>query len=432
MLLAAALLLGLALPGRGEDEALREQIEKLGQVTGDDPLAARLKELLAKPDETRKLVAASLALARDKDQPLPYNAAYLLAQAAAELKDFKSSEALYRVCMKEAAKFHSTTKMLQSYGGLIDLLFENKKYAETVKVCRELLELHSGDVKGRTWVLAYTDRFGEGGFNDTEEYHAAKPLQPGVRRVMIQAITKQGKHDQALKMAENLIRDEDTWRARQLKGWVQREAGRYAEAAKTYEDVVERLEKDRLLDPEDRDRYVEQNRYLLSGIYVDLKQIDRAAEKLKALIAKRPEEPAYYNDLGYVWADHDMNLEEAEKLIRKALELDQARQLKANPKLRPEDVRLNGAYLDSMGWVLYKLKRYKEAREYLLKAVEDKDGQHIEIFDHLGDVYLALGERAAAIKAWQRGLEFVGDSSRDQARRVEVEKKLQKHSKNGQ
>ena len=56
----------------------------------------------------------------------------------------------------------------------------------------------------------------------------------------------------------------------------------------------------------------------------------------------------------------------------------------------------NGAYLDSLAWVLYKKKQYKEAKEILLKAVEDKESQHIEIYDHLGDVYLVLGEREAA------------------------------------
>ena len=109
-------------------------------------------------------------------------------------------------------------------------------------------------------------------------------------------------------------------------------------------------------------------------------------------------------------------------------ELDRKRR-KANPKLKPEDDRDNGAYLDSLGWVLFKKKQHKEAKEVLLKAVEDKNAQHIEIYDHLGDVYLALGEREAAIKAYQRGLECAGESRREQERKADVEKKLEKLNK---
>jgi tetratricopeptide (TPR) repeat protein len=157
--------------------------------------------------------------------------------------------------------------------------------------------------------------------------------------------------------------------------------------------------------------------------------IDKAAEALQALLAKKPDEPGYYNDLGYIWADHDRNLDEAEKLIRKALDLDRKRR-EANPLLTPEEKKQeNGAYLDSLGWVLFKKKQYKEAKEYLLKAVEDKAAQHIEIYDHLGDVYLILGEREQAISAWRKGLEVVGEGRREAERKASVEKKLKQHEK---
>ena len=59
------------------------------------------------------VVQAGLALAKDKK--LNYNTALLLAQAAADLKDVKAGETLYRLCMAQAAKFTSTQKLLESY-----------------------------------------------------------------------------------------------------------------------------------------------------------------------------------------------------------------------------------------------------------------------------------------------------------------------------
>jgi tetratricopeptide (TPR) repeat protein len=120
-----------------------------------------------------------------------------------------------------------------------------------------------------------------------------------------------------------------------------------------------------------------------------------------------------------------MKLEEAEKLIRKAIELDRE-QRKKKKGFDPKTDHDSGAYLDSLGWVLYKQKKNEEARDWLLKAIEDKSAQHIEIYDHLGDVYLALGNRDEAVKAWTKGVEVASESRRDQERKAVVEKKLEK------
>lgn len=63
----------------------------------------------------------------------------------------------------------------------------------------------------------------------------------------------------------------------------------------------------------------------------------------------------------------------------------------------------------------------------LQKAVEDKDAQHIEIYDHLGDVLMALGERTAAVAAWQKGLDVAGEGRREARIREAVMRKLEKH-----
>jgi len=77
--------------------------------------------------------------------------------------------------------------------------------------------------------------------------------------------------------------------------------------------------------------------------------------------------------VGYVLADHDRELSDAEKLITQALAKD------------PD----NGAYIDSYGWVLYRLGRFPEAREQLEKAVKLTAGDPV-VREHLGDVYRDL------------------------------------------
>src|SRR2546423_3850673 len=94
------------------------------------------------------------------------------------------------------------------------------------------------------------------------------------------------------------------------------------------------------------------------------------------------------NYLGYMWAEHGMKLEEANELIEKAV--------KAEPK--------NAAYLDSLGWVRFKLGRPKEALDPELKAVELSEQPDATVYDHLGDIYAALKQRDKAREAWKKSV----------------------------
>src|SRR5262249_51716117 len=161
-------------------------------------------------------------------------------------------------------------------------------------------------------------------------------------------------------------------------------------------DVIKKVEKEDRLKEAVRQDYVDDYRYVLSGIYTDLNQTDKAVAQLKLLLERDPNNPTFNNDLGYVWAEQGTNLPEAEKVIRKAIEEDR-KQRKASPQYNAETDRDSSAYLDSLGWVLFKQGKTKEARSHLLEAIKDKEGQHTEIYDHLAEVYLDLGEKAEAL-----------------------------------
>ncbi len=101
-----------------------------------------------------------------------------------------------------------------------------------------------------------------------------------------------------------------------------------------------------------------------------------------------------YNSLGYIFADHDYKLPEALEYLQKAVELD--------PK--------SGAIADSYAWVLFKLKRYEEAKKEILRALELLgDDADATIADHAGDIFLALGDKAAARSYWGKALTLDGD-----------------------
>ena len=129
-----------------------------------------------------------------------------------------------------------------------------------------------------------------------------------------------------------------------------------------------------------------------------------------------------HNDLGYQLADRGRKLDEAERLVRRALELDRAQKSDSL-----EDEGENAAYLDSLGWVLFKNKKYDEAYKYLKKASEDKDeGAHIEIWDHLADCLVAMGKKKEAVEVWTKALRFEDVSKRDTERRKKVTEKMKR------
>ncbi len=130
-------------------------------------------------------------------------------------------------------------------------------------------------------------------------------------------------------------------------------------------------------------------RLLLSAVLVEAGRVSEAEAVLEELYAERPDDPGVNNDLGYLYADQNRNLEKALDMIRLAVQAD------------PQ----NRAYLDSLGWVLYRLERFDEAREALEKANADPDFQDATLQEHLGDVYDALQRPDDARRMWQQALQ---------------------------
>ena len=114
----------------------------------------------------------------------------------------------------------------------------------------------------------------------------------------------------------------------------------------------------------------------------------QAEEYFNKCLQISPNFPEALNYLGYMWAERGMKLEKAHELIEKAVKLE--------PK--------NAAYLDSLGWVLYKLNQPKEALENIQKAIDLSTEVDATLYDHLGDIYVALKLKEQARDAWTKSL----------------------------
>lgn len=120
---------------------------------------------------------------------------------------------------------------------------------------------------------------------------------------------------------------------------------------------------------------------------------NKAIEIFEKIIALDPDHSQSLNYLGYMFADLGIELERARELIEDAL------------RIMPE----SGAYLDSYGWVLFKLGEPRSALDQLLLAYEYVNNDPI-IMEHIGDVYNTLGDRDNANHYWEKALEADPDN----------------------
>lgn len=188
----------------------------------------------------------------------------------------------------------------------------------------------------------------------------------------------------AARLAENDPSTES--RASMLLGALYTQTRRWDEAIKTYEQILEI--------PELSAELVRRSRVSLSNAYVQMGDLPNGQRILEEVYEASPNDPGVNNDLGYLYADEGTNLEKAEKMIRLAVAAE------------PD----NPAYLDSLGWVLFKLEKFKEAKSVLEKSNADPDYQDSTIIEHLGDVQQALNEPDIAVKTWQKALDIEKES----------------------
>ncbi len=160
-----------------------------------------------------------------------------------------------------------------------------------------------------------------------------------------------------------------------LGGNLLNEAGRTDQAIVYYNDALKVLPKNADI------------KYALAMLYEKRGEVWPAEMLLREVMKEEPDLADAYNALGYIFADRDYNLDEAQSLLNEAVRLDPA-----NPYI-----------LDSMGWLQFRLKNYALALEYLEKAFDQEE--EAEIAAHLAEVYMVLGDRNRAkemIKTGQR------------------------------
>jgi len=158
-----------------------------------------------------------------------------------------------------------------------------------------------------------------------------------------------------------------------------------------------------ILNDEYPDKIGDRTRLLsLRGLLHDKLGEDRLAdEAFEAALALDAENALVLNNYAYILSEREERLNDALDMALRANELN-------------ED---NPYFLDTLGWVYFKLGRLAEAAETIEQAIAADDAFAL-LYDHLGDVYDAQGRTADARDAWARSLEL---DSENEALRTKLE-----------
>jgi predicted Zn-dependent protease len=168
------------------------------------------------------------------------------------------------------------------------------------------------------------------------------------------------------------------------------------EKGKRYDEAVEAVEKAAEYSKTETERL--DVLFTHASVLERAKRYEQAEAKFRELIEAQPDNASALNYLGYMLADLDRNLDDAHDMIQRALDIEPG----------------NGAYLDSLGWLYYRQKKFDLAERYLLRSLEKVKRDPV-VHSHLGDVYFEQGKVDQAKKHWERSLqEWKSSAAADQ------------------
>ena len=149
------------------------------------------------------------------------------------------------------------------------------------------------------------------------------------------------------------------------------------------DEAISLIQEGLVIDPENLSLLFE-----LGVIYDRLDETDLAIEQMEAILLLDTEHADALNYLGYTYADKGIKLDEAEVMIKKALEY------------KPD----NGYIIDSLGWLYFRQGLFEDALIQLKRAVALIPDDPI-VLEHLGDIYIQMNDPVKALEYYEQALE---------------------------
>lgn len=222
------------------------------------------------------------------------------------------------------------------------------------------------------------------------------PNDRTVHEVRSQLLSDQGKTDEAVAELRRLLDGKNDRELYVAMADIQQKAKKFADANKSL-DEAEKLAQTK----EEKSNIL----FMRGAMFEREKKFDLAEQTFRKVLETDATNASALNYLGYMLADRNVRLSEAQDYIQRAV------------KLEPN----NYAFLDSLGWVYYRLNKLNDAEQQLTRSLQ-MSSKDPTIHDHLGDVYFKEGKTRDAIAQWQSSLKQYSEGSPSDAEPEEVAK----------
>lgn len=191
------------------------------------------------------------------------------------------------------------------------------------------------------------------------------------------AYIQQNEIENSLNTAElGLEKFPDDYRLYYIKGLALQRSGDNVKAILAFEKAIE-------LNPQDLNSLS-----TLALAYNTEKNYNRSNELYEMALKLDPQNPLLLNNYAYNLSERGEKLDEALSMAKIAVERDPG----------------NASYLDTIGWIYFKLGKFKSAKINIEKSLEINPNSAV-VLEHLGDVYNGMKDYSNAVKYWKLALD---------------------------
>jgi len=376
-----------ALLNAGKNDAAREQLEKVLKSEPEDGLSYKRLAMINREqgrfDEARQELEKAKALSPD-DVEIPYQQALLESTVGNNDKAVEILQGLVKQSERPGAQYtvpeaNNRALFLERLG----LVYrDQEKFSQAMDTFKQIQALGALQGPRAEMLIIETLRLEHQPDKAMAEAEAAVKAYPKNQDLAIERATMLGERghvDEAVTQLQAFLANRPIDRGIYIPiAQIYLQAKRFDDAEKAIQKALDLSQT-----PEDQEFVL----FVQGSIFERQKKYDQAEETFKKVLSVDPLNASASNYLGYMLADRGVRLEESVKYIQKALELE------------PN----NGAYLDSLGWAYFKMRRYDLAETPLEKAAHLIQNDPT-IHEHLGNLYLRMGKTAMAQEEWQRAL----------------------------
>ncbi len=178
------------------------------------------------------------------------------------------------------------------------------------------------------------------------------------------------------------------------QAWLNYLVGAVWQQKKNYKKALEYLGNASTLETEDKELLM-QCFSLMGDCYHSTGEFDKSDDAYEKSLAYNPDNAYTLNNYAYYLSLRGVSLEKAAAMSSKS------NQLQPN----------SASFEDTYAWILFKQKKYENAKVWIEKAlVDDKDRSPVK-FEHYGDILFNLGDVDTAVQNWKKAKENGGGSS---------------------